>query len=63
MTGVFFNTEIFLRILLTIPVTLASIERSFSKFKIVRNYSRNTISEKTRGMANIVIKKETSDSV
>lgn len=45
-SGAFFNTEIFLRILLTIPVTWASIERSFSKFKIVRNYSRNTISEK-----------------
>jgi len=32
-------------IFLTIPVTVASAERSFSKLKLVKNYLRNTISQ------------------
>jgi hypothetical protein len=34
-----------LRILLTIPATVASEERSFSKLKIVKNYLRSTMSQ------------------
>lgn len=40
------NIVISLRILLTIPITSASAERSFSKLKIIKNYLRNTISQK-----------------
>jgi len=41
------NIVISLRILLTIPITSASsAERSFSKLKIIKNYTRNAISQK-----------------
>ena len=33
-------------IFLTIPVSVASAERSFSKLKLVKNYLRNTMGEK-----------------
>lgn len=39
------NLEVALRIFLTIPVTTASCERSFSKLKIIKNYLRSTISQ------------------
>jgi hypothetical protein len=32
-------------IFLTIPVTVASAERSFSKLKLIKNYLRNSISQ------------------
>ena len=34
-----------LRILLTIPVTVASAERSFSKLKLIKTYLRSTMSD------------------
>jgi hypothetical protein len=40
---IFPNVYVALRILLTIPVTAASAERSFSKLKIIKNYLRSTI--------------------
>lgn len=39
------NLSICLRILLTIPVTTAGSERSFSKLKIIKNYLRSTITQ------------------
>lgn len=39
------NTCIALRILLTLPVSVASGERSFSKLKLIKNYLRNSISQ------------------
>ena len=33
------------RLFLTLPVTVASAERSFSKLKLIKNYLRNSISE------------------
>jgi len=42
---IFPNVYVALRILLTIPVTAALTERSFSKLKIIKNYLRSTISQ------------------
>ncbi|XP_067130995.1 LOW QUALITY PROTEIN: zinc finger MYM-type protein 1-like [Centruroides vittatus] len=39
------NISIALRIMLTLPVTVASGERSFSKLKIIKNYLRSTMSQ------------------
>lgn len=48
-----------LRILLTIPVTAASAERSFSKLKIIKNFLRSTISQnRLVGLATISIEHE-----
>lgn len=39
------NIYIVIRILLTIPVSTASAERSFSKLKLIKKYLRNTMSQ------------------
>lgn len=39
------NLFISLRILLTIPISVASGERSFSRLKIIKNYLRSSISQ------------------
>ncbi|CAA0359097.1 unnamed protein product [Arabidopsis thaliana] len=43
--GCYPNTWISFRILLTIPVSVASAERSFSKLKLIKNYLRSTMSQ------------------
>ena len=45
LENLFPNICVSLRILLTIPATVASEERSFSKLKIVKNYLRSTMSQ------------------
>ena len=39
------NISVALRILLTLPVTVASGERSFSKLKIIKNYLRSVMKQ------------------
>lgn len=62
--GSFPNISVGLRILLTIPVTSASAERSISKLKIIKNYLRNRISqEQLSGLSMISIEKSISDTL
>jgi len=46
MCEIFPNLTVALRILLTLPVTVASGERSFSKLKLIKNYLRTTMTQK-----------------
>ena len=51
------NACIFFRILLTIPVAIASAERSFSKLKLIKSYLKSTMSqERLSGLAILSIK-------
>jgi hypothetical protein len=53
------NVSIAYRILLTIHVTVASAERSFSKLKLLKNYLRSTIwQERLNGLATCSIEKD-----
>ena len=53
------NVCIVFRILLTIPVKVASVERSFSKLKLIKYYLRSTMSqERLSGLAILSIEKE-----
>jgi hypothetical protein len=55
----FSNACIAYRILLTISVTVASAERSFSKLKLIKSYLRSTISqERLNGLAILSIEKK-----
>jgi hypothetical protein len=52
------------RILLTVPVTVASAERSFSKLKLLKNYLRSTMSqERLNGLAMCSIEKDILDTI
>ncbi|KAL4082990.1 hypothetical protein QTP88_028320 [Uroleucon formosanum] len=58
------NIGIALRILLTIPVTLACAERSFSKLKLIKTYLRNKLSqENLSGLSIISIEKDIAESL
>jgi hypothetical protein len=60
------NTNVFIayRILFTIPVTVASAERSFSKLKLLKNYLRSTMSqERLNGLATLCIEKKLLDEI
>ena len=59
MLDSFPNTCIAYRILLIIPITFASAERSVSKLKLIKSYLRSTISqEKLSGLAILSIENE-----
>ena len=58
------NTCITYRILLTIPITIASTERSFSKLKLIKSYLRSTMSkERLSGLVILSIEKETLEEL
>jgi hypothetical protein len=58
------NTCIAYRILLTIPVTVASAERSFSKLKLIKSYVRSTMSqERLNGLAILSIEKKVLENL
>lgn len=56
LQDVYPNIEIALRLFLSLPVTVASCERSFSKLKLIKNYLRSSIGqERLSGLAIISI--------
>ncbi|KAL6470600.1 hypothetical protein MHYP_G00217190 [Metynnis hypsauchen] len=58
------NLWIALRIILTLPVTVASAERSFSKLKLIKTYLRSTMGqERLSGLAVISINAEIAHSL
>lgn len=63
-TDCFPNATIAYRILLTIPVTVASAERSFSKLKLLKSYLRSTMTqERLSGLAMIAIENDILEKV
>ena len=64
MDSCFLNVWIVYRILLTIPVTVASAERSFSKLKLIKSYIRSTMSqERLNGLAILSIEKHMLEQI
>ncbi|KAL4088902.1 hypothetical protein QTP88_023985 [Uroleucon formosanum] len=62
--GSFPNISIALRILLTLPITTASAERSFSKLKIIKNYLRTTmVQERLSDLAIISIERDLCENI
>ena len=59
MDCIFPNAWIAYRIILTILVTVASAERSFSKLKLIKSYLRSTMSqERLNGLAMLSIEED-----
>jgi len=64
INGSFPNITIALRIMLTVPITSASAERSFSKLKLIKNYLRSTMSQtRLTGLSTISIEKEIAETI
>jgi hypothetical protein len=58
------NISIAYRILFTMPMTVASAERSFSKLKLLKNYLRPVMSqERLNGLATLCIEKKLLDEI
>lgn len=58
------NTVISLRILLTLPISVASGERLFSKLKIIKNYLRSTmVQHSLNNLSIIAIEHEILDNL
>ena len=58
------NAVIAYRILLTIPVTVASAERSFSKIKLLKSYLRSTMTqERLNGLAIIALENDVLEKI
>ena len=53
------NADIAYRIMLTIPIIIASAERSFSKLKLIKSYIKSTMfHQRLNGLALLSIEKE-----
>ena len=62
--GCFPNALVAYRILLTIPVTVASAERSFSKLKLLKTYMRSTMKqERLNGLATITLENDVIEDI
>jgi len=58
------NVSVAYRILLTVPMTVISVERSFSKLKLLKNYLRSTMSqERLNGLAMCTIERDILDTI
>jgi hypothetical protein len=58
------NASIAYRILLTIPVTVASAERSFSKLKLLKSYMRTTMTQqRLNDLATISLESEVLEKI
>lgn len=58
------NAAVALRILLTIPITVASGERSFSKLKLIKTYLRSTMSQdRLNSLALLSIERKIVESI
>ena len=64
LQAVYPNLWVALRIALTLPVTVASAERSFSKLKLIKTYLRSTMGqERPSGLAVISINGEVAQKL
>ena len=64
LTDAYPNTAIAIRIFLTIPVTVATCERSFSKLKLIKNYMRSKMGqERLSSLAIILIENEVANNI
>ncbi|XP_050378235.1 uncharacterized protein LOC126795437 [Argentina anserina] len=64
MDGCYPNAWIAYKLLLTIHVTVACAERSFSKLKLIKSYLRSTMSqERLNGLAMLSIEKELAEKL
>jgi len=63
-TKTFPNLNIAFRIMLTIPITSAGADRTFSKLKLIKTYLRSTmLQQRLTGLATIYIDKELSEQL
>ena len=64
LQGLYPNVWIALRILLTIPITVGSGERSFPKLKLMKTYLRSTISQsRLTNLVNLSIENEIAENI
>jgi hypothetical protein len=62
--GYFPNAFIAYRILLTIHITVASVERSFSKLKLVKSYLHSSMTqERLNGLATIALESDVLEQI
>jgi hypothetical protein len=61
---VFSNLQIAIQLLLTLSISVASCERSFSKLKLINNYLRTTMSQdRLKAVAILSVECEIADQV